>query len=198
MRQEHVRTERRAMLDLPHMAPLKRYAAGLRQRLDMEVPDFDPADGGVEARLLFLKEKPGPMTSAKRPGVQGSGFVSRDNDDFTANSTLRIMEEIGLDRGKTIMWNVMPGWNGQIKYSKSERLNGLAEVRNLLALLPKLEAVVLVGRQAQKAEPIIANSHLGIFKSFHPSRRVSNGYPEKWSSIKEVWAAAARSIDPQS
>ena len=40
-----------------------------------EVPDFDPLDGGVEARALFLFEKPGRMTA----GQSGSGFISRDN-----------------------------------------------------------------------------------------------------------------------
>ena len=60
---------RKSMLDLPHMAPLKAYAAALR-RPGTEVPDFDPLDGGVAARLLFLLEKPGPMTAehGKRAG----------------------------------------------------------------------------------------------------------------------------------
>src|SRR5687768_13788587 len=75
---------RKLMLDLPHMAPLKAYAARLR-RPGIEVPDFDPLDAGVRARVLFLLEKPGPMT-AEHGKRTGSGFVSRNNDDSTAEA----------------------------------------------------------------------------------------------------------------
>jgi hypothetical protein len=57
----------------------------------VEVPEFDPLDGGVEAQVLFLFEKPGPMTAelggSKR---SGSGFISRNNDDPTAEATFKV------------------------------------------------------------------------------------------------------------
>ncbi len=57
-------------------------SGALRERGELEVPDFDPMDAGVEARILFLFEKPGPMTSKHKTGKRvGSGFISRDNDD---------------------------------------------------------------------------------------------------------------------
>jgi hypothetical protein len=46
------------MLTLPHIAPLTAYAASLRLRGSVEVPEFDPLDGGTNARVLFLLEKP--------------------------------------------------------------------------------------------------------------------------------------------
>ncbi|WP_212036396.1 hypothetical protein [Bradyrhizobium sp. JYMT SZCCT0428] len=49
------------------MIELASYAERLR-RPGVEVPDFDPADGGIEARVLFLFEKPGPMTAAVGKG----------------------------------------------------------------------------------------------------------------------------------
>jgi hypothetical protein len=49
------------------------------------VPDFDPLDGGVNAQVLFLLEKPGPM-AAEDGKRAGSGFISRDNDDGTAEA----------------------------------------------------------------------------------------------------------------
>jgi len=42
MRDAGVREQRKAMLSQPHIAPLTAYAAELRQRPDVEVPDFDP------------------------------------------------------------------------------------------------------------------------------------------------------------
>jgi hypothetical protein len=74
MRDPAVCEHRRAMLSFPHMIQLKTFAEKLR-RPGLEVPDFDPVDGGVEARALFLFEKPGPMTVKGGRGKRsGSGF----------------------------------------------------------------------------------------------------------------------------
>jgi hypothetical protein len=88
------------------MEPLTSYAARLRER--GEVPEFDPCDGGTEAQLLFLFEKPGPMTSSQA----GSGFIGRNNDDPTAEATFRFMQSAGIPRKLTVTWNVIPWWNG--------------------------------------------------------------------------------------
>ena len=81
MRDPGVRLQRKRMLHAPHMAPLTEYAAKLRERENVEVPDFDPLDGGIEALSLFLFEKPGPMTAESKSGQRaGSGFISRNND----------------------------------------------------------------------------------------------------------------------
>ena len=85
---------RRALLREPHIAPLTKYVAGLRRsHPTWEFPDFDPFDGGVDATILLLFEKPGPMTSA---AAGGSGFISRDNDDPSAEATFRFMQEARL------------------------------------------------------------------------------------------------------
>jgi hypothetical protein len=55
---------RRRMLREPHIVPLTAYVESLRAKHpDWEFQDFDPMDGGVDADMLFLLEKPGPMTS---------------------------------------------------------------------------------------------------------------------------------------
>lgn len=60
------------------------------------IPQFDPADAGVNARLLILLEAPGPMTNAGnvRPG---SEFTSADSDDKTAENLWRLRADTGLD-----------------------------------------------------------------------------------------------------
>src|SRR4051794_18782447 len=67
---------RKAMLCDTDMARFTDFVAKLRSaHLDWEFPDFDPLDGGVNADMLFLFEKPGRMTSEVG---KGSGFISRN------------------------------------------------------------------------------------------------------------------------
>jgi len=54
MRDANVRLQRKAMLSLPHVARLTSYVAELRLHGAVEVPDFDPLDGGIGARALSL------------------------------------------------------------------------------------------------------------------------------------------------
>ena len=79
-----------------------------------EVPYFDPLDGGIDARVLCLFEKPGPMTDSRpRAGKRiGSEFISRNNDDRSAEATFRFMVQAGIPRELTVTWNVVPSWNG--------------------------------------------------------------------------------------
>jgi hypothetical protein len=158
MRDLAVRERRRAMLNLPHMLPLKMFAEKLR-RPGFEVPDFDPADGGVEARALFLFEKPGPMTvTGSRGKRSGSGFISRDNDDPTAEAIFNFMREAEIPRGLTIMWNVIPWWNGTRAVTTPELQDGESSLSELLRLLPKLKAIMLVGQRATRARSYCENS----------------------------------------
>jgi hypothetical protein len=63
------------------MAPLLDYTDRLRRLRPLwYVPDFDPASGGTASYVLFLFEKPGPMTDDGK----GSGLLSACNDDPTA------------------------------------------------------------------------------------------------------------------
>lgn len=147
-------------------------------------------DGGVDARVLFLLEKPGPMTSPARRVREGSGFVSRDNDGATAEAMLRFMLEAGLPRRDTVIWNVIPWWNGTIAVTAAERAAGLQQLGDLLALLPRLHTAVLVGRTAARARPFL--NGLRVLESAHPSPQVRAGYRAMWDAIPRVWREAAQ------
>jgi Uracil DNA glycosylase superfamily len=183
---------RRAMLTAPHIAPLASYVGGLRlKHPDWEFQDFDPLDGGVEADMLFLLEKPGPMTSPTG-NKQGSGFISRNNDDPTAENLFTFMRTAGIERKRTVLWNVIPGWNATIKYDAAEIRRGVEELRNLLPLLPAVRTVVLVGRPAQRARRLLhaVRPDLLIHTSAHPSARVYQFNPEQWRAIPDQWRVA--------
>lgn len=47
---------RRAQLRDPHVMALSQFVEGTRERVNVEVPFFDPLDGGVNAQCLFVLE----------------------------------------------------------------------------------------------------------------------------------------------
>src|ERR1700720_2428640 len=152
---------RDAMLYASHIASLTAFAKNLPGTY---VPNFDPLDGGVNADILFLFEKPGPKTS--RP-EGGSGFISRDNNDATAAATKAFMAQAGIDRERTVIWNAIPDWNGTIKLSQNELEEGLRSLEALLALLPRVHTAVLVGKQAAKARNFLEGKGLKVVCSDH-------------------------------
>ncbi len=97
-----VRAQRRVWLGL---CPPLGAAVGLRAAVgssgQCRGAEFDPLDGGIEVRALFLSEMPGPMTA-------GPGFISRNNDDLTAEATFRFMQMAGIPLKLTVTWNVVP------------------------------------------------------------------------------------------
>ena len=189
LRDPAVLAQRRALLTLPHVAPLTAYAAGLRAAgqggpaSGVQVPDFDPMDGGTAARVLFVLEKPGP-------GIVPGGFVSRDNDTPTAQAIHAFMHHAGLPREPTVLWNLVPWWNGTTAITATERAAGTDALQALLPLLPRLDTAVLVGRTAGAARPLLGG--LRVLTSAHPSPQVRAGFRDRWDAIPQVWRQARR------
>lgn len=101
---------------------------------DYSIPYFDPLDGGTLATLLYLLEAPGPRAVA-------SGFVSRDNPDETAKSFLLLNQEAGIDRRRTVVWNIVPwylGDGGRIRAAEvGDTTAGAGSLERLFGLLPR-------------------------------------------------------------
>ena len=172
--------QRIGMLALPHIKPLTNYVDTLRAEGFGDVPYFDPMDGGVNATSLFLLEKPGPMASS-------SGFISRNNNDPTANNIFNFMEQAKIGRETTCLWNTVPGWNGSRKITSAELKAGAACLQRLFPLLQKLRVVVLIGKKAQRMEPLIADRRIEILTSYHPSPITYATAPDKWATIPKEW-----------
>ncbi|AIF46037.1 uracil-DNA glycosylase [Dyella japonica] len=191
LRKPEAIAERERMLFARHIEPLSRYVDGLRAKYpDWEFQDFDPLDGGVDADMLFLLEKPGPKTSAT--GKQkGSGFISRNNDDPTAEALFRFMVQAGISRKRTVLWNVIPGWNETIKTTSEEVRRGIDELKNLLPLLPNVQTVVLVGGKAKMALPLIQAMGFRVLTSAHPGPKVRSINPDLWKAIPVQWKQAS-------
>lgn len=173
-----VREMRLAALASPHVAPLAAFAASIRATAGATavVPDFDPWDGGIDAECLFLLEAPGPRAVK-------SGFVSRNNPDETAKNWFELQREAGLARERTALWNVVPWYIGsgqRIRPAETTDIRaGLPYVQELLGLLPRLRAVALVGRKAQRAECVVrqVSRDVRVFALPYPSPVFVNTAP---------------------
>lgn len=172
---------RRTLLDQPHMAELRDFARKLRNRSFGSIPDFDPLDGGENAQALFLLEKPGPRAFL-------SGFISRNNNDCTAEATFRFMEQANVPRNTTLLWNVMPGWDGARKYVIGDLKIGSDVLPELLEMLPKLKVIVCVGEAARKAFSHIKIDTFPVLTSLHPSPINRASRFGEWSMIPIHWA----------
>ncbi len=116
----------------------------------------------------------------------GSGFISRDNDDPTAEATYRFMVQVRLHRESTILWNVVPGWNGTRKITGPEHRAGVVAAIELTRLLPKLKIVVLVGNKAARSLPLIESAGFKVMVSDHPSPIVRATRRDRWDAIPEA------------
>lgn len=185
-----VLAERAALGGAPHVAALAPYLAGLRARRGA-VPDVDPLDGGAGARLLLLLETPGP-------GAGPSRFVSRDNPTGTAANLRRFTAEAGLARADMLIWNAVP-WVIHAPGARNraprrgEVAAGLAELPGLLDLLPRLGVVVLAGRVAAGAAPLLARARPGVpvLEMPHPSPTIVCTGPAVAARIRAALRDAA-------
>lgn len=166
---------RRDRLYDAHVLPLTRFVDVVRAEVGPEkvVPYFDPLDAGVEARVLFLMEAPGPQAVR-------TGFISRDNINPTARNITEFTQEAGLPRELTATWNVVPWYIGsgkKIRPATSADIRaGLPYLERLLPLFTRLELVALVGRKAQTVEPTLRRDWpgLGLYSMPHPSPQFVN------------------------
>jgi hypothetical protein len=100
-------------LETPHITPLTAFVRQLRDKPEgpYAEPYFDPCDGGTAAECLFPLEAPGPRAIK-------SGSVSRNNPDETAKNFFVLHQEAGIDRTRTIVWNIVPWHVGNAQQSK--------------------------------------------------------------------------------
>lgn len=199
LRSSEARAQRLAALDDRHVAPLSDYVRSLRVRMGAEygIPYFDPLDGGTRADCLFLLEAPGPKAVA-------SQFISRDNPDETAKNVFLLSQEAGIDRRRTVLWNVVPWYIGtgkKIRPANSRDLGAAAPaLAELAALLPALHSIVLLGNKASTAKSSIAEllPKARVFCLPHPSPMFVNRRPGNRAFLLERLRDVANGLPPWS
>jgi len=187
---EAVRAARFSLLQNDIIYSLTSFVEEIRHESNLtdKVPYFDPLDGGIDSKILFILEAPGAKAVE-------SGFVSRNNPDETAKNIFNRLSEAGIERSESVLWNIVPWYIGTGKKiraaNKTDIAEGMIYLDRLLKLLPALNAIVLVGKKAAQAKSFIAKiTTLKIFETYHPSPLFANNKPEN----KEVLARSFSQI----
>ncbi|MCT2302595.1 uracil-DNA glycosylase [Dietzia cinnamea] len=142
---------KRAHIRDPHVAPINALADRVADAEGIDrglVPYVDPQMGGVEAAVLALLDNP----STKAEAGTGSGLLSLENDDRTARFCAEQYNRFGLAPGEVVHWNAAPAPVAGAKNGAStaaERARGARWLHDLLDLLPNLQVVLLMGRNAR-------------------------------------------------
>lgn len=168
-----------------HVAPLNKFVDTLRDEMgnQFQIPYFDPLDGGINAKVLFLLEAAGPKAVY-------SGFISRSNPDETAKNFYLINEEMGIKRELTAIWNIVPWYIGdgnKIRPANRDDVSrGCRTLKNLLPHFKSLKAIVLVGGKSRSARGVIEElaKNVSIFETHHPSPMFINRSKENRQIVK--------------
>lgn len=147
------------------------------QGLGCEVPGFDPDNGNEQAHYLFLLEAPGPKA------VQ-TGKVSLTNPDPTASNLRQQLYRAGIGAEAIAVWNVVPWYLGnqqrkRIRGATSGDIQaGLKYTSLVVAAMPRLKCIVLVGAAARKAHVYLSQvTTVRILSCHHPSAQALNANP---------------------
>lgn len=173
-------------LNEPHVAPLMAWVRTLRDH-GYQVPNVDPNDGGIRARVLLLLESPGPKAVV-------SGFVSRDNPDPSARNMGRALDQAGLRRSDVLLWNIVPYCVSTAEQNKNATM---ADVRRaarytsqLFDLIPALKVIVFCGGVAKRGrEYLTIPKRLIKLETYHSGAQAYNR-PALREHVHEVFQRA--------
>jgi len=189
----------------PHVAPINRLIDDLGELDDAGHPPYiAPMYRGVDAPALAILRDPGP----KAGGVAGSGFLSVENDDQTAERQCVFFAGAGIDPADVVPWNAYP-WFINAKPSKSQLAAGTVPLRQLIDLMLSLRVVLLLGGDARTAWQllmvrygyIIRDRKIEALSTYHPGRQALQ-HPDpaerhrRENHIRTTLAQAAALIDP--
>lgn len=159
----------------PHIEPINRLVDGLGTHDHAGCPPYvAPMYRGVDAPAMAILRDPGP----KAGGVAGSGFLSIENDDQTAERQFAFFAGAGIDAADVLPWNAYP-WYINRKPTRTQLTAGIEPLRHLIDLLPSLRVVLLFGADAHAAWRLFLARHgdlarrrsLQALRTYHPSRQ---------------------------
>jgi len=157
-----------------HIAPINHFVDKLRDLDRGEVPYVAPIYGGVNARLLSILRDPGPMTQSH----SGSGFLSMENDDATAEKICNYYSDAGIDAKEILPWNAYP-WYINRAPKALELEQSVEPLFELINMLPRLRVVMLHGgsakniwkRLTKRYQNLELDRNLCVVETYHTSNQ---------------------------
>lgn len=175
--------------------PMDELSGRIAEAVGHPVPHADPDYGGTRARALLLLCDPAPKTDHE----EGSGYISPDNDDATAERVHDLLAANRIAPEDVVTLNVVPwlrpGAAGQ-SLAVDDRDEGNRWLGELLELLPRLRVVAVLGRDAQKsllratAPPLTSYARID---APHPGRRSQNN-AELRSALDAAFVDVVRGV----
>ena len=154
--------------------------------LTSEVPEFDPNNGNEMAKYLFLLEAPGAKAVK-------TGYISFGNPDPSARNFKVLLEKAEIDRSEIAIWNTVPWYIGTSDKKRIRAANGsdiqdgIQYLTNIIAELPNLKYIILMGGAARKAHVFLSKTTKArIVSCHHTSNKVRNTNPEAFEENLEV------------
>lgn len=167
----------------PHVEPLNRLVEELRRPDRGYLPWVDPLYAGVSAEVLLLLKDPGPMTDSSN---RGSGFISTQNDDPTAERLARLLEESGLGVERVVAWNIWPWVPTGKSYTNPMLDEGGDALLRALGMMQRLRVVITMGLVAKRGWERLVRRDIAVahdrivLHTLHTSRRgITNGGQSK-------------------
>lgn len=139
----------------------------IREETHRRVPDIDPDGPGADSPVLILLSDPG------EGGALKTGYLSpTKNSDPTAHNQSRLMREAGLSQSVCLFWNGIPYDLEGRDPKASDVTRGSIYLKQMIALLPDLRAVVAAGNVAQD---VCRRAGVDAINVCHPSNRGLSG-----------------------
>jgi hypothetical protein len=139
--------------------------ARIRHEAGRPTPTIDPNGPRSSARVLVVLRDPGEL------GARQTGVLSPiTNDDQTARNMRRLWAEAGLDMSVCIFWNAVP-WalEGRRKPTSGEIARGARYLRELVQLLPRLQAVLAMGCDSRPRAAVVRRTSAGAAQDLDAS-----------------------------
>jgi hypothetical protein len=173
MREVEFRKEQEQHCHDEHIAPMNRYVDELLKS-GSGVPYIAPMYGGVNARLLSVLRDPGPKTQDSK----GSGFLCMENDDATAERICYLFAEVAIKANDIVPWNIYP-WYINRAPNAAQLNEGVAPLKHIIDLMPKLRVVMLHGGSAhngwmkfiKRYGEVDKDRGLLVIKTYHTSNQ---------------------------
>jgi hypothetical protein len=175
MRDEAYRADQWARRYTGRVERINRFIDELAASNDAGHPPYiPPACGGVDALALSILRDPGP----KAGGNKGSGFLSIENNDATAERMGQFFDQAGIDYAQVVPWNAYP-WYIDDDPTTDQLQAGAGPLHDLIDLMPHLRVVILHGTAAAKGWNLFLREELKLIErrgivwlsTYHTSRQ---------------------------